>query len=365
MFRIYESLIFCVLLYLCFKGPTLLLEQNLAAHISNNEQRLDKKKQGLKGSFSSYGSWETSSSGTNKVTRKSIRFQVIVWTIERPDVSLSQVNMKFRVTLFWNAHIDVLKKEKEIDFQTGSWRMHGRSKAIFCSGNALEKGSSNEMLVDVPPLAILNANSFQAIGTPEVLLLREKDGLMRWSCLYKATLSQAEMTVTNFPHDTHYLRIQLGILQNRYAGAMWDRNVWDLNLATEDDSRGSTRTPYGLVVDRLKIPEFTMGSEGAEFSFVDLPRGFQAFTGTRDNKETCLHVSIRVKQQSTYYDINIIPLVTVITAVAITALLALDATNFFQRSLLMLNCAFVEVGLRCVLHYANKDKDILHNITVL
>ena len=38
---------------------------------------------------------------------------------------------------------------------------------------------------DVPPISILNADSFEVIGQPEIQLLQEDKHLMRWSCMYR------------------------------------------------------------------------------------------------------------------------------------------------------------------------------------
>ena len=49
-----------------------------------------------------------------------------------------------------------------------------------------------------------------------------------------------------------------------------------------------------------------------------------------------------------YYDNNIMPLLSMLNLVSIS-ILSLDGNNFFQRGLMSLNIAFVEVGLRMAL----------------
>lgn len=61
--------------------------------------------------------------------------------------------------------------------------------------------------------------------------------------------------------------------------------------------------------------------------------------------ERCLTVSLRVRRSSYYYDRNIVPLLGMLNLVAIT-ITALGADEFFQRGLLTLNIAFVEVNIR-------------------
>lgn len=274
-----------------------------------------------------------------------IRFQVVIWSIDRPDMTLSRVSMKFRVTLFWN--VPNKTNNDDLDFDTsssvseiGHWVMEGRNKAKLIPLDERKRLAH----IEVPPLSIINAESFTAIGAPEITLLRESDGLMRWTCLYKATLLQNDMMVDNFPHDEHSLSIQLGILQNRHNGGIWNRNRWKLALATADDSRGSIRVPHGLVMNKVKIPEFSLDSQGPSFNFV--PLSFGATNVENNSDEECLEVKIRVFQDSGYYDQNIMPLFLVIAVVAMLIVTCLHADEFFQRGLMLLNCAFVEVSLR-------------------
>lgn len=49
-----------------------------------------------------------------------------------------------------------------------------------------------------------------------------------------------------------------------------------------------------------------------------------------------------------YYDKNILPLLSILNLVSIS-IFTLDADNYFQRGLMSLNIAFVEVGLRMTL----------------
>ena len=79
--------------------------------------------------------------------------------------------------------------------------------------------------------------------------LRKKSRLMQFSCMYRAKLLQDKeiMNVSQFPHDSLDLIIKLGILHQRQPGGKWDRRKWKLGLATESDTRGSIRVPYGLL----------------------------------------------------------------------------------------------------------------------
>ena len=294
--------------------------------------------------------------------KHTIRAQVIVWSISAPDVKSGSVSMKFRATLFWNdpSHaqskkegdhlnhdnaetednggvpVAGAKKRKGSKKQSFMWQMAGRS--VACKKKVSDH--PEEELLDVPPLSILNADSFEVIGAPEVTLLGER--LYRWSCMYRANLHQSEMSVTQYPHDKHDLCLKLGILSQRQPGGRWDRRKWKLALANESDTQGSIRVPYGLLVDK-QIPEFHYDKDGLQFNLVKLEHG-SALQTTKD-QDFYLQVSLRVERNSGYFDKNIMPLLSTLNLVSIS-ILSLDADNFFQRALLSLNIAFVEVGIR-------------------
>jgi hypothetical protein len=146
--------------------------------------------------------------------RYTIRCQVILWSIGSPDVKNDRVSMKFRVTLFWNDpppemddddDDDVAMNEEDDDGvakpkwnkrktkrSQSIWIMSGRSTAYE---KKISEGTSPVEMIDVPPISIVNADSFDIIGSPEVQLLREHSRLMRWSCMYRAQLHQNEISV--------------------------------------------------------------------------------------------------------------------------------------------------------------------------
>jgi len=155
------------------------------------------------------------------------------------------------------------------------------------------------------------------------------------------------MCVSQFPHDEHDLTLKLGIISQREAGQRWDRRKWKIGLASENDSRGTIRVPYGVIVDHVEIPGFFYNKKrGLEFQLSPLTFGFNdALTKDQD---FFLEVKIPVVRESSYYDYNIFPLLFTLTTVAIS-FLSLDATHYFQRTLMMLNVSFLEIGLRTTL----------------
>ena len=318
----------------------------------------------------------------NSRPKESIRFQVVVWDVGPVDVALGRVPMTFRVSMFWNDLVEeeldlaeVEDDENETNNNNNNnetipqaptthteWQMQGRRKAyerILKDDNILHS-------VDVPPLSLLNVVTFDVIGAPEVCVLREQQRmkgpykqtrrLMRWTCLYKATLMQQDMNVNEFPHDEHVLSLKLGILVHRRAGGRWDMNKYRLDLATEDDSMGSTRVPHGLIVDHIRVPNFSYNAEeGLNFEFVPLSFGtMEASDGSsKVQEDQCLEVRLRVKRDSGYYDKNIMPLLGMLNIVAVCIPLSLECIYFFQRGLMIMNIGFVQIGIRM-----NVDKNL-------
>ena len=330
------------------------------SHVINIPEGLDDQTSSVL-SLRSYGSLCLGDSFAD--SNRSIRFQVVVWYVGRPDEVLGRVEMKFRVTVFWNA-------PEEIDSQVGYgmnnpynkkvWAMHGRQRAYQRELSEITDGNS---LVYVPPVSILNAVDFEVLGEPEVCLINSKNKLMKWTALYKASLMMPSMNVASFPHDSHDLVLRLAILKHRQRRKRWDKNSWKLDLATKADTQDTISTPHGTIVSHVKVPGFSYGKEGLQFDFV--PMDFGAKDGQRDK---CLQVKLGVKRESSYYDRNIIPLLAALNTVAI-CILALDASFFGARGEMILAISFVEIGIRMtvdsrlpVVGYQIKMQYILNNL---
>jgi hypothetical protein len=327
----------------------------------------------------------------NDRTTNTIRFQVVWWHVGQVDMVQGRVPVTFRVTIFWNTPAatsadqeqQLATADSEAQSQAGGsqktaqsgskYRMMGRQQAILQppvsvleTKEAPQPGAAT--VVDVPAVSILNVATFDTIGDPEVSVLREDENeslLMRWSCMYRATVCQEHWQVENFPHDAHEISLRLAVLAHRTPGAVWDRTVWKLALATPQDSQGSVRVPHGLVVDQVAIPEFQYNKQhGLTFEFHPLDHGFGSGGGeggsafnavgggggggsgsNTSNCDMCLDVKLRVLRNSSYYDRNIMPLLGMLNFVAVS-ITALDDKDFFQRALLTLNIAFVEIGMR-------------------
>ena len=277
--------------------------------------------------------------------KQSIRFQVVVWNMGSVDVAEGRVPVTFRVTIFWNDHHQHQQQQQESDdddlsasFQThASWQMSGRRQAVQRETREIPLKT-----IEVPPVSILNAVTFEIIGSPDVTMLREDTRLMRWTCMYRASLVQNHWRVENFPHDQHDIKLNLAILSNRGPGREWDRRVWGLGLATDDDSQGSTSVPHGLVVKHVRVPDFIFDrQEGLQFDLVEIEHG----PDNLDGHEICLEVKLTVLRHSSYYDNNIMPLLALLNLAAV-CMLTLSPKVLFQRGLLLLNISFVEVNLR-------------------
>jgi hypothetical protein len=284
---------------------------------------------------------------------KVVRFQVVIWYIGPIDAVLGQVDMKFRVTIFWNCPTDEEHRQMATAgygnydaSNTKVWSMEGRQRAYQRELKEILPGSN---LVYVPPVSILNAVDLGIVGEPEVCLVSEENKTMKWTCMYKASLIQ-DIHVRRFPHDQHELVLKLGILKHRQPGKRWDRNKWRVALATEDDSRGTIRIPYGLVVDHVKVPEMMFDSQmDIRFEIAPLAFGSNAIAIGQGSSQAlldeCLHVKLRVRRDSGYYDNNIIPLLTMLNIVGISTLV-LDPDEFGSRGEIILAIAFVAIGIR-------------------
>lgn len=341
---------------------------------------------------------------------RSIRLQVVVWSIGSIDVLTGRVPMKFRVTIFWEEDDD--EEDNAAAAATGPhrhspdlnggrlspsppspggmnhfglrrrpskvWVMQGRHRA--CEKTINGPGDVGRT-IDVPSLSILNADSFEVIGAPEVVALRRIEvrrdqpstppnpypstdyghyasgtttssssstTLMRWTCMYRATLIQENFNVENFPHDEHDLCLKLGVLSRRQQGARFDRAAYRLDLATEEDTQGTTRRPEGLIVDHARVPDFSHNKHvGLRFSIEPLSVGLeQSVENENDNaRERCVAVRLTVVRDSGYYDRNILPLLCALNCCA-ACLFVMPANEFFKRALCLLNISFLEIGLR-------------------
>jgi hypothetical protein len=334
-------------------GQRLIIDDNLSAHEQRNKKKGILKRSGS-GSFSEQAPLLRKSKSIPSILEvkqygarshdkiRTIRFQVVVWYVGSVDVVRGQVPMTFRLSVFWNADLDdddgLLDEADSVSTRSRTtWSMHGRQQAF-----EREIKDIPVKAVHVPPVSILNVVTFDTIGAAEVSMLNESTKLMRWTCMYRATLIQENLTVENFPHDRHDINLKLAILAHRGKGRQWDRDVWKLGLATESDSQGSTQVPYGLLVSQVRIPEFQYNRQGVSFRIMPLDHGP---TGGSKRVDQCLEVSIPVLRDSGYYDKNIMPILGLLNLVAVS-IVCLEPENFFQRGLLTLNIAFVEIGIR-------------------
>ena len=271
----------------------------------------------------------------------------MIWHIGPVDAVLGKVDMRFRVTVFWNSP-DKEVDDKEIGYGMHNphnrkvWTMYGRQRAYERELKDVPKGSR---IVYVPPVSIMNAIDFEILGEPEVCLVNESKRLMKWSCLYKASLAQEHLHVGNFPHDSHGLVLRLGVLKHRQNRKRWDRRRWRLALATAEDTQDTIRVPHGLVVDHVRVPGFSCNKKNLKFDVLSMEFGGE----TEDMlPDSCLQVSLRVSRDSSYYDRNIIPLLAALNVVAISTI-ALTANRFGSRGQMQLAISFVEMGVRMTL----------------
>lgn len=187
--------------------------------------------------------------------------------------------------------------------------------------------------------------------SPDITMINRATRSMRWTCMYNTTLFQGDhMSVKDFPHDTHQIKLKVGILAHRGRGGRWDHNTYRLALATEADSQGSTRIPYGLVVDHCHVPDFGFDPADLHFRFLPLTYGGwkKSDIGGQQDRDVFLQVTLPVHRQSGHYDTSILPILVMLNIIAISCLIR----NFGSASAsteIMLSIAFVQVGIRLTL----------------
>jgi hypothetical protein len=323
-------------------GQTMFIDDNLSAHARRLKARstsFSESQPLLKRTGSVPSILEFKEYGARSEDQiRTIRFQVVIWYVGKVDVLQGRVPMTFRVTIFWNDTEEDIQNDDSCSAFSQShvvWSMHGRQQAF-----QKELPINPIKAVNVPPVSILNVDTFATIGNAEVTMLREDTKLMRWTCMYRATLIQEDWSVEAFPHDRHDITLKLAILAHRGKNRQWDRDVWKLALATNHDAQGSTQVPHGLVVSQVKVPEFHLNKEALQFNVVRMQHGFQGSGG-----DQCMEIKFSVLRDSGYYDKNIMPLLGLLNLVAVS-IVCLEPESFFQRGLLTLNIAFVEIGIR-------------------
>lgn len=252
--------------------------------------------------------------------------------------------MRFRVTLFWN-DTEGGKEPKNYSTspQSSEWTMKGRRRAVRTDW-------SDEAVVletvDVPPISVLNAVSFNELGGAEVTMIDRETRQLRWTCMYSARVFQADhIRVDQFPHDSHEIKLKIGILADRGRNERWDSTKFPLALATEDDSMGATRVPHGLVVDHVTIPDFTYDPDGLLFEFSPLHFGARRQQAEERSSDNFLQVTLPVVRLSGHYDNSIMPMMALLNVVAVTCI----PRNFSSSTAsteTMLSIAFVQVGIR-------------------
>jgi len=229
--------------------------------------------------------------------------------------------------------------------------MEGRQRAYRKEWNHQSEASTSTAIVreviDVPPVSILNAVEFEMVDEPDITMVNVQSRGMRWTCMYNATLFQGDhLSVKDFPHDEHQIKLKLGILAHRIQGGRWDHNLHKLGLAREEDSLGSTRVPHGLVVEHCHIPDF--GFDPSDLCFRFLPLSYGGRKVADAERDVYLEVMLPCHRQSGHYDSSIFPMLFMLNVIAISCL----TRNFGSASAateIMLSIAFVQVGIRLTL----------------
>lgn len=239
-----------------------------------------------------------------------VRLQVIIRHIGSIDLVEGKVEVMFQVTAFWNIpeYSDDWNIDEPTDFEP----------------------------IYVPRLLILNATEVQTNLEPDVDLIDSETRLYRWTCSYQACLALDQVNVQDFPHDSQHLVLRIGLENSLH-------HRWKLQLAQEQDTQGTIPVPYGMVLDHVMIAGFLYNPQDVQFDFVQLPLAARAISLSLS--DTCLQVTLKIQRESSYYDKNIVPLMTALN-IAACFLLAMEPNMYGYRGDMFVSVAFVQIGAR-------------------
>ena len=102
--------------------------------------------------------------------------------------------------------------------------------------------------------------------------------------------------------------------------------------------------PYGLVVDHVKIPEFSF-ERSDDLVFEVVPLTYGPSPKDAEEPDECLQIRLHIQRDSGYYDKNIVPLLAMLNIVGVSTLV-LDPSEFGSRGEIILAIAFVSIGIR-------------------
>jgi hypothetical protein len=258
------------------------------------------------------------------------RFKLTIKHIGAINAVESQVEMRFRVTLFWNDRTPSSKFPGLLLFLPNERRilqMEGRRKARL-----------DDDQLDVPQVKILNMCWPEILHPPEVNLLNEEGTrLLRWTCEFRATLQQ-DIDAKLFPYDEFDLCIDLGISVYKEVGTAWDdKDGVVVGKATTDDNDKKGTSPYGAVEINVKIPGFL--KKDLLMSIEEVDDSGRVIGGH------FMRCRVPVRRQHAYFNQNILLPLFPLHICAILALV-LPIEDFGGRSSVLLAVAFLEIGLR-------------------
>ena len=148
-----------------------------------------------------------------------VRLKLVLWGLNEVSLVTGVFGAKFRITMFWSPKSD-LSKVPIKDLKSAVWKSSSRDEATFTITDEAT-GEEREIVEDIPPISLLNAKVLSMENKAEVHAIQPEPGgryLMRWTCMYAATLSQSNLFLSqergglvSFPYDSHNVEIQLGV----------------------------------------------------------------------------------------------------------------------------------------------------------
>jgi hypothetical protein len=105
------------------------------------------------------------------------RFKLSIRHIGEINVAESKVDMKFRVTLFWNDRTSITLPT-----------LPAGNRNPTIERRRYTRFAATDTVVHVPQVKILNTSKLDIVDPAEVALLNEDEKLLRWTCEYVATV---------------------------------------------------------------------------------------------------------------------------------------------------------------------------------
>lgn len=254
-----------------------------------------------------------------------IRCKVTLWNLHDVNLVDGTFEVQFRVTLFWSPSAEEETTKAVLEVMRSHWK--GSSKLQVTDRS---HGLIGSVVVNVPPLALINAQSFSEVTPPELHLVEPRPGrvLLRWNCLYQAKLIEPaianEQGIYPFPYDSHELSIDMGV---RF-GPLHDVPLRPIQ-PEDNATRSMLTTAAGVVEEAVVLTEFLISP--------DMPIVV--------DESNVLHANIKIWRKHNYIEVNVLQLNALLQLMGFCTF-AFPAEELSDRMSMAVGVLFATVGLR-------------------